>query len=73
MDITSETEMNEHVATLNYLVVFPDRTYHFFRSLREIEEAICVDASTISKRLKNARACICTAKGSGYVFWINRL
>ena len=58
---------------LKYLVVFPDKTKHFYTSLREIAANICVDASTISKKLDTSDHCICVARGSDYIFWIKKL
>jgi hypothetical protein len=58
---------------LKYLVVFPDKTKHFYKSLRDIALNICVDASTISKKLDISDHCICIARGSDYIFWIKKL
>ena len=56
-----------------YLVVYPDKSYHYFKSLREIKNNIGVDSSTISKKLGNKDSCICIAKDTNYVFWIKKL
>ena len=34
------------------MVIFPDKKVELFSSLRKIQEAICIDSSTISKKLK---------------------
>ena len=51
MSLETETAMLEFAASLNYLVVFPDKSHKLFKSLRDIEGDICVNASTISKKL----------------------
>jgi hypothetical protein len=53
MDLDTENKMMDFVRTLKYLVVFPDKKTQIYRSLRDISEDICVDYSTISKKLKN--------------------
>lgn len=58
---------------MKYLVVFPDQTPHFYKSLREIATNISVDSSTISKKLDQSDSCVCTARGSDYIFWIKKL
>ena len=72
--IKTERQMLQFVnKNFKYLVVFPDKTHHFYKSLREIAVNICVDASTISKKLDTADPCICTARGSDFIFWIKKL
>ena len=71
--IQTECQMLRFVKKLKYLVVFPDQTTHFYKSLREIAENICVDFSTISKKLDEEDHCICVARGSDYVFWVKKL
>ena len=73
MNIQTETEMLQYIENLNYLVIFPDRSKHFFKSLREIGNAISIDYTTISKKLGDRGSCICTARGSDYIFWVKRL
>jgi hypothetical protein len=73
MSLETETAMLEFAASLNYLVVFPDKSHKLFKSLRDIEGDICVNASTISKKLKYSPRCVCTARGTGYVFWVCKL
>ena len=38
MDITSTSQMDRYVKSLKYLVVFPDKTTKFYKSLRKIAE-----------------------------------
>jgi len=73
--IHTEREMLNHIKTIKYLVIYPDKTRHFFKSLRKIAKDICVDSSTISKKMAetNNDSCICTARGSGFIFWIKKI
>ena len=73
MNIQTEKGMLSYVSGLNYLVIYPDRTKHFFKSLRSIGDSISVDHTTISRKLRDADSCICVARGSDYIFWIRRL
>ena len=70
--ITLETEMETYVNKYKYLVVFPDRNVELFKSLRDIQNSICIDSSTISKKLNNGENMF-TAKGSGFIFYIKQL
>ena len=67
--MTKEKDMIEYVKKYNYLVIFPDRKIELFKSLRDIQNSISIDSSTISKKLKNDEH-IFTAKGSEYIFYI---
>ena len=69
----NEEEMLEFVSDLHYLVVFPDGSKHFYKSLRAIGQAISIDYTTISKKLSSAESCICIAKDSDYPFWVRKL
>jgi len=72
--IKTELQMLEFVKKkMKYLVIFPDQTPHFYKSLREIATNISVDSSTISKKLDHSDSCVCTARGSDYIFWIKKL
>ena len=51
--ITKEKDMRDYVKKYNYLVIFPDRKVELFKSLRDIQNSISIDSSTISKKLKN--------------------
>ena len=48
-----EKDMIEYVKKYNYLVIFPDKKVELFKSLRDIQNSISIDSSTISKKLKN--------------------
>jgi hypothetical protein len=52
--------------------VFPDKKTQIYGSLREISEDICVDYSTISKKLKN-EGDIFISKATDYIFWIQKI
>ena len=67
--ITKEKDMRDYVKKYNYLVIFPDRKVELFKSLRDIQNSISIDSSTISKKLKNDEH-IFTAKGSEFIFYI---
>jgi len=67
--MTKEKDMIEYVKKYNYLVIFPDKKVELFKSLRDIQNSISIDSSTISKKLKNDEH-IFTAKGSEYIFYI---
>jgi hypothetical protein len=73
IEITSITQMNRYVTSLKYLVVFPDKTIKFYKSLRKIAEDISVDYSTISRRLSEENPCICSSKISGFIFSVQKL
>jgi hypothetical protein len=73
IDIISISQMDRYVKSLKYLVVFPDKTTTFYKSLRKIAEDISVDYSTISRRLNEENPCICISKISGFIFSIRKL
>jgi hypothetical protein len=73
MELDTENKMMDFVRTLKYLVVFPDKKTQIYRSLRDISEDICVDYSTISKKLKNESGDIFISKGTGFIFWIQKI
>ena len=73
MDIASTSQMDRYLKSLKYLVVFPDKTTKFYKSLRKIAEDISVDYSTISRRLNEENPCICISKISGFIFSIRKL
>ncbi len=70
--LTTETQMKNFIKKYNYLVVFPDKKVELFKSLRNIQQSISVDSSTISKKLSNNEH-IFIAKGTGYVFFIDKI
>ena len=49
--ITGKEEMTSYLNKYSYLVIFPDKKTQLFKSLREIQTAIHINASTISKIL----------------------
>jgi len=70
--ITKERDMEKYVNKYKYLVVFPDKKGELFKSLRDIQECISIDSSTISKKLSNDEH-IFIAKGSQYIFYIKQV
>ena len=70
--IRFEKDMDKYVKKYKYLVVFPDKKVELFKSLRDIQESICIDSSTISKKLNNNEN-IFTPKGNDFVFHIRQL
>tara|TARA_B110000977_G_scaffold63674_1_gene86615 strand:+ start:1698 stop:1916 length:219 start_codon:yes stop_codon:yes gene_type:complete len=70
--ITNEIDMEKYVNKYKYLVVFPDKKVELFKSLRDIQESISIDSSTISKKLSNNEH-IFIAKDSQYTFYIKHV
>ena len=70
--LTTETQMKNFIKKYNYLVVFPDKKVELFKSLRNIQQSISVDSSTISKKLSSGEH-IVQAKGSEYIFYIMKI
>jgi hypothetical protein len=73
--ITKSEVMEQYVKKNNYLVIKADSSADLYSSLRRIQADILVDASTISKKMKENGGdfCICTSKPMGYVFYIKKL
>ena len=62
----------EYLPGLPYSVIYPDASSKLYKSLRDIAEDICVDSSTISKKLAGGEN-IVKAKGTEYIFYIKKL
>ena len=73
MELDTENKMMDFVRSLKYLVVFPDKKTQIYRLLRDISEDICVDYSTISKKLKNETGDVFISKGTEFIFWIQKI
>lgn len=73
VSIKSDQQMLQYVKTIKYMVVFPDKTIKHYKSLRKIAEDICVDYTTISKRLGENNPCFCQSQNEGYIFLIRKL
>lgn len=73
MELDTENKMMDFVRSLKYLVVFPDKKTQIYRSLRDISDDICVDYSTISKKLKNETGDVFISKGTDFIFWIQKI
>ena len=72
MELNTASKMICYGKTLKYLVVFPDKKTQIYSSLREISEDICVDYTTISKKLKENSGDIFISKGTDFIFWIQK-
>ena len=70
---TTETQIKNYIQKNSYIVIFPDKKVEVFSSLRKIQNAISVDSSTISKKLKEQNYNYFKAKGSEYIFFIHKL
>mgnify|MGYP001187227545 CR=1 FL=1 len=70
--ITLEQDMEKYINKYKYMVVFPDKKVELFKSLRDIQKSICIDSSTISKKL-NSGENMFTPKGSDFIFYIKQL
>ena len=73
MELNSSEDFNEYLKTLNYLVVYPDKTTKFYKSLRSISEDIYVDYTTISKRLKDESSCMVICRLNNFMFYIKKM
>ena len=73
MEIETENDMNDFFKQAKYMVIFPNKQVDLFNSLRKISDEICIDFSTISKRLNEKNPCICKSKGTNYIFLIHKL
>ena len=73
--ITKTENMEQYIKKNNYVVVKADTSVDIYSSLRRIQADILVDASSISKKLKenNGDYCYVTSKPMGYVFYIKKL
>jgi hypothetical protein len=60
-------ELNNYYNKIKYLVLFPDKNFKGYTSLREISREIYIDYSTISKRLNEANPCICYSLDNLYL------
>ena len=73
VSINNEKQMLKYAKTIKYLVIFPDKTIKYFPSLRKITKDICIDYTTISKKLNETNPCICQSQNEGYIFLIQKL
>ena len=73
MELDSENKMLDYMKTLKYLVIFPDKKTKIYTSLREINCDICIDYSTISKKLKETGGDIFISRGTDFIFWVQRI
>ena len=73
MELNTEKKMLNFIEKNKYVVIFPDKNPKLFKSLRDIEEEICISASSISKKLKESKNCVCQSKGTDFYFFIQIL
>lgn len=59
----------------NYLVIREDRNYQLYSSLRNIAKDICIDYTTISKKINESKKydCFCKSKQTEEIFYIKKL
>tara|TARA_X000000368_G_C22461771_1_gene463719 strand:+ start:220 stop:471 length:252 start_codon:yes stop_codon:yes gene_type:complete len=70
--IILEEDMQQYINKYKYLVVFPDKRTELFKSLRDIQNAVSIDSSTISKKLNQGENMF-TSKGNDFIFYIKQL
>ena len=73
IELKNEVNMMKFIKKNNYLVLYTDTSIKLYGSLRDIENDILVNSSSISKKLKDSDHCICISKGTNYVFFIRKL
>tara|TARA_B100000795_G_scaffold269436_1_gene258794 strand:- start:4942 stop:5175 length:234 start_codon:yes stop_codon:yes gene_type:complete len=73
MELNKIYDFEEHIRTLNYLVIYPDKSTKFYKSLRKITEDICVDYTTISKKLKDDDSCYVTSRVDDYMYYVKKM
>ena len=74
MELLREEDYNKYLETLNYMVVYPDKTIKYYKSLRKIRSDIFVDSSTISKKLnENEGSCFVTCRINDYIYFIKKI
>lgn len=73
MELNSSNAFDEYVKKLNYLVIYPDKSTKFYKSLRSISDDIFVDYTTISKKLKEDTSCIVICRINNLMFYIKKM
>jgi hypothetical protein len=71
--INNTSQMMQYERSIRYLTIFPDKTIKYYSSLRSIAEDICVDHTTISKKLGENNPCICQSQSNNYIFLVRKL
>ena len=69
-------DFKTYVNGKKYMVIYGDKSVHFFKNLREIEKAIFIPHSTLSKRLKEnpeEDACICISNTTFCMYLIKKV
>lgn len=73
MELKSSIDFETYLNTLNYLVIYPDKTTKFYKSLRDIMGDIYVDSSTISKKLKDSNNCYVISRVNNFMYYIRKM
>lgn len=73
LPINTDEEMIQYAHSIKYMVIFPDKSIKHYSSLRKIAKDICVDHTTISKKLGENNPCICKSQNNNCVFYIRKL
>jgi len=74
MELNTSTQYEIYLNTLNYLVVYPDKSTKFYKSLRAITDDIYVDSSTISKKLsENDGLCFVISRVNNFMYYIKKM
>jgi len=73
MELDSYKKFESYMKDLNYLVIYPDKEVHFYKSLRNISDEIYVDHTTISKKLRNEDACYVISKLNNFMYYIKKM
>lgn len=71
--LEEEEDFIEYIKSVKYLVIFPDKSCKMLFTLREVASEICVDHTTIFKKLKNNVHCFVESKQSGFMFYIRKI
>ncbi len=73
MELNTSNKFESYFKKLNYLVIYPDKSTKFYKSLRNISEDILVDYSTISKKLVDSDNCYVICRLNNYMFYIKKM
>ena len=66
-------ELHSYVNKMKYLVIYPNKTYFLYSSLRKIGTDIEIDSSTISKNLKDDGYCYCFSRNTNLLYYIRKI
>ena len=66
-NLDTADDLFKYYNKIKYFVLFPDKKFKGYTSLREISREIFIDYSTISKRLNETNPCVCYGKDFLYL------